>query len=92
METFVKEPQDHQLVSVAEHLKDRLLRNWSVEQISTGICRVRINEVGIISEVYVSQGLFARLCHQHFGDRTRRAFDVGGYRIKSWRPNQNGNR
>ena len=88
--TFLKEPNTHQLASVAKHIRDKLLRNWSIEQIACSIRRVRINEVGIISEVYVSQGLFARLCHYHFGDRTLRAFDVGGYRVKSWRPNLNG--
>ena len=91
MTTEIKEANKHQLMSIAEHLKDRLLRNWSVDQIATGIRRVRVNEAGIVSEVYVSQGLFARLCHQKFGNRTRRAFEVGGYRVKTWRPNPNGN-
>ena len=89
MTTEIKEPNELQRVSVAEHLQDRLLRNWSVEQIKPGIRRVRVNEAGIISEVYVSVGLFASLCHKQFGDRTRRAFDVGGYRVKSWRPKLN---
>ena len=90
MTEMLKEPNNQQLVSVAERLKDRLLRNWSVDHIAQGIRRVRVNEVGIVSEVYVSEGLFARLCHQHFGNRTRRAFDVNGYRVKTWRPNPNG--
>ena len=90
--TEIKEPNNQQLMSIAEYLKDRLLRNWSVDQIATGIRRVRVNEIGLVSDVYVSEGLFARLCHQQFGDRTRRAFDVGGYRVKTWRPNSNGNR
>lgn len=90
MDTILKVPTDNQLENIALHIKEQLLRNWSTNQIASGIRRVRVNAVGFISEVYVSQGLFARLCHQHFGDRTRRAFDVGGYRVKSWRPNLNG--
>ena len=88
MTTEIKEPNGQQLVSVAEHIKEKLLRNWGVDQIKTGIRRVRVNEVGIISEVFVSQGLFATLCHRKFGNRTKRAFDVGGYWVKSWRPNR----
>ena len=90
METRLIEPNERQLTTVAEHLKDNLLPNWSVDQIQCGIRRVRVNEVGIISEVYVSRGLFMRLCHYHFGDRTLRAFNLCGYRVKSWRPNLNG--
>ena len=90
MDTEIREPNDRQKASVAEHLKDRLLRNWSVDQIKCGIRRVRVNEAGIISEVYVSQGLFVQLCHYHFGDRTLRAFNIAGFRVKSWRPNHNG--
>ena len=92
METQIKEPTTQQSVSIAETLKDRVLRDWSIEQIKCGIRRVSVNEAGIISVVYVSQGLFRTLCHYHFGDRTLRAFAVGGYWVKSWRPNQNGNK
>ena len=87
---MLKEPTKHQLETIAETLCEELLRVSDTSHITNGIRRVRVNEIGIISEVYVSQGLFARLCHQKFGDRTRRAFNVGGYRVKSWRPNVNG--
>ena len=86
MTTEIKEPTQRQLESVASHIKDTLLHNWDIDSIACGVKRVKANDEGIVSEVFISQGLFATLCHLKFGDRTRRAFDLGGYRVKSWRP------
>ena len=90
METLLKVPTETQLGNITSHIKDELLSNRTLSDIACGSKQVCVNGISIISEVYVAPGLFARLCHQHFGDRTHRAFDVGGYRIKSWRPNLNG--
>ena len=40
-ETFLKEPNTYQLASVAAHIRDKLLHNWTLEQIQCGIRRVR---------------------------------------------------
>ena len=82
----LKKPNDEQLMHVAGTLKDEILTRWGLKDIANGIQRVGLTEVGFVSEVYVSQGIFATLCYYHFGDRTRKAFQVNGLTVKQWRP------
>ena len=84
---MLKEPSDYQLESVANTIHEELLRNWDTSHISNGIRRVRVNEIGIISDVYVSPGLFASLCHIKYGNRFRKPFWVNGFRVSMWRTN-----
>ena len=70
----LKKPNDEQLMSVAGTLKDEILTRWGLKDIANGIQRVGLTEVGFVSEVYVSQGIFARLCYYHFGDRRVKPF------------------
>ena len=86
----LKKPDDQQLQMIAGVMKDELLPRWGVKDISTGIQRVGLTELGFINEVYVSPGIFATLCYYRFGNRTRKPFQLGGYTIKQWRPTLGG--
>lgn len=85
--TVLKKPDAEQLRSVAGTLKDEMLTRWGIDDIVNGIQRVGLTEIGILNEVYVSPGIFATLCYYHFGDRTRKPFQVNGFTVKPWRPN-----
>ena len=82
----LKKPNDEQLRHVAGTLKDEILTRWGLKDIANGIQRVGLTEVGFVNEVYVSPGIFATLCYNHFGDRTRKPFQLNGVTIKQWRP------
>ena len=58
---MLKEPTKRQLETIVDTICEEMLRVSDTSHIANGIRRVRVNEIGIISEVYVSQGLFARL-------------------------------
>lgn len=47
---MLREPTARQVSSVAANLKTQLLRNWSADQISIGIRRVRVNEACVVSD------------------------------------------
>ena len=85
VETKLKKPNNTQLETVGTALQERLLRNWDISNITTGIQRVRVTEIGNITEVYVSPGLFVRLCHLVYGNRTQKPFWVGGFRVLIWK-------
>lgn len=82
---MIKAPNERQLKSVSNALQDVLLRNWDTSQIVNGIQRVRANEIGDVTEVFVSPGLYATLCHQKHGNRSRKPFWVNGFRVLMWR-------
>ena len=88
-ETILKEPNEQQTIHVARAIKDDLLPRWGVKDIVSGIERVRVNEVGIISEVFISPGLFATLCYYQYGDRTRKPFALNGFMVKRWQRKEN---
>lgn len=83
MET-IKAPTEQQSLSVASVIKDTLLPRWGVQDITSGIQRVRVNELGIINEVFISPGLFATLCHYQYGNRRRKPFQLNGFMVKQW--------
>ena len=85
VKTMFKEPNEHQLQTVASAIHEELPRNWDTSHITDGIQRVRVNEFGIISDVYVSPGLFASLCHIKYGNRSRKPFQVNSFRVLMWR-------
>ena len=86
MKTILKIPTETQLENIASHIKDKLLLNWDVADIASGIKRVRVNAGGFVSEVYVAPGLFARLCYYEYGGhRTRKPFALNGFLIKQWK-------
>lgn len=76
-----KRPTEQQLNSVVSVLQDELLRDWDTATIANGIKGVRTNNIGIVSEVFVTPGLYARLCHYHYGNRRRKPFEVNGFRV-----------
>lgn len=73
------------LDSVAITLKEHLLRDWAVDRIKTGIKRVRQTDIGVVRDVYVAPGLYATLCHQKHGTRSRKPFFVGNFKVHMWR-------
>ena len=81
----IQRPTEHQLLSVAGTIRENLLPRWNVKDITSGIERVRANELGIINEVFVSPGLFATLCYYQYGDRRRKPFRLNGFVVKQWR-------
>ena len=83
-ETILKEPNEQQELHVARAIKDNILPRWGVKDIVSGIERVCVNEVGIISEAFISPGLFATLCHIKHGNRSRKPFQVNGFMVKRW--------
>ena len=82
---MLKKPNEYQLNSVANALRDELLRDWDTSHIIDGIQRVRANEIGEVTDVFVSPGLYARLCHANHGNRSRKPFWVNGFRVSMWR-------
>ena len=79
-------PNEHQLKRIANTIQNELLRNWETSEIANGIQRIRATDIGIISDVYVSPGLYARLCHVKYGNRSRKPFRVNnGFRVLMWR-------
>ena len=82
----LQKPDAQQLQTIASILKDELLPRWGVKDISTGIQRVGVTEVGFVTEVYVSPGIFATLCYYRYSNRTRKPFQVNGFTVKQWRP------
>ena len=82
---MIKAPNERQLKSVSSALQNALLRNWDTSQITNGIQRVRANEIGVVTEVYLSPGLYASLCHAKHGNRSRKPFRVNGFRVSMWR-------
>ena len=85
LKTQIKTPTEEQLRSVASAIKDEILPRWTIKDIENGIKRVTVTEVRYIHEVFVAPGIFVRLCYYHFGDRTRKPFDLNGFTIKQWR-------
>ena len=81
----IRKPSDEQTIQVAGTLKDAILTRWGLKDIASGIQRVGVTEVGYINEVYVSPGIFATLCYYHFGDRTRKPFQVNGFTVQLYR-------
>ena len=84
--TTLKVPDAQQLKSLSGQIREGLLCDWDADDIALGIRRVRSNEIGDVSDVYVSPGIFSVLCHQHFGNRKRKPFELNGLTIKQWRP------
>ena len=84
---MLKKPNEYQLKTVVTALQDKILRDWETASIASGVQRVCVNEVGYVTEVYLSPGLFGTLCHYRFGNRTRKPFWVNSIRVKQWRPN-----
>lgn len=82
---MIKAPNERQLKSVSSALQDALLRNWDTLQITNGIQRVRVNEIGDVTEVYISPGLYARVCHAKYGNRSRKPFHLNGFQVSMWR-------
>ena len=85
VKTRLKKPNNKQLKTVATVMHERLLRNWEISNITEGIRRVRVTEIGTITEVYVAPGLFMQLCHQVYRNRTQKPFWVGGFRVLMWK-------
>ena len=88
-ETILKEPNKQQAIHVARAIKDDILPRWGVKDIVSGIERVRVNEIGIISEAFISPGLYATLCYYQYGDRTRKPFELNGFIVKRWQRKEN---
>ena len=82
---MLQKPNEYQLKSVANALQDKLLRDWDATDIATGIQRVRANEIGEVTDVFVSPGLYARLCHLAHSNDSRNPFWVKGFRVSMWR-------
>ena len=89
VKTKLKKPNNKQLETVAIAIQERLLRDWEISNIMTGVRRVGVTEIGSITEVYVSPGLFARLCHIIYGNRTQKPFWVRGFRVLKWKQTLN---
>ena len=85
----LKEPNEQQAIHVARAIKDDLLPRWGVKDIVSAVERVRVNEIGIISEAFLSPGLFATLCYYQYGDRTRKPFELNGFMVKRWQRKEN---
>ena len=85
-ETKIVTPDEHQLKSVATVIREEMLHNWDADDIGLGIRRVRVNEIGDVLEVYLSPGIYAWLCHQKYGNRKRKPFQLNGIYIKQWNP------
>ena len=86
MKTSMVKPNASQIREVARTLKDELLPRWGLKDIASGIRRVSVSEVGYIHEVFVSPGIFATLCYYQFGNRTRKPFQLNGWRVRQWKP------
>ena len=87
-ETILQEPSEQQAIYVASAIKDNLLPRWGVKDITSGIERVRVSEIGVIFEAYISPGLFATLCYYQYGNRTRKPFELNGFKVKCWQRKQ----
>jgi len=86
---MLKKPNGYQLKSVVSIIQDEILRDWDTDRIAAGIKRVCANEIGDVTEVYVSMGLFARLCFYRYGNRTRKPFFLNTFMVKGWRSKLN---
>jgi len=82
---MLKAPNEYQLKSVATVIQDKLLRDWELTDISRGIQRVCANEIGDVTDAYVSPGLWGTLCFYKYGNRTRKPFFLNTFWIKQWR-------
>ena len=83
--TRFKVPTEYQRENIAADIKDELLPSWQIDDIADGIKRICVNGIGNISEVYLSSGLFARVCYAQYGDRRRKRFTLNGLVVKQWR-------
>lgn len=84
-ETELKKPNEQESIRVATAIQDNLLPRWGVKDITSGIERVRVSEIGIIFEAFISPGLFATLCYYQYGNRTRKPFELNGFKVKCWK-------
>ena len=90
METTIQKPTEVQALTIATEIKDKHLRNWHVNDISSAIERVGITQLGLINDVYISQGLFGQLCYLEYGDRRKawKPFELNGWTVRQWRPSR----
>ena len=84
---MLKKPNEYQLRSVVTVIQTELLKDWEISDIGNGIQRVCANEIGEVTDAYVSPGLYAMLCFYKHGNRTRKPFFLNTFWIKQWRPN-----
>ena len=82
---MLKAPNEYQMRSVVTVIQDELLRDWEINDIARGIQRVCANEIGDVTDIYVSPGLWGTLCFYKYGNRTRKPFFLNTFMVKQWR-------